>query len=82
MATYGYFVFCLIARQSLINPGHDATKDVDIYFPLFTSLEFIFYIGKYSSTSLPNDLRNIVVSCHFRLAEGGGGATVRSRLDT
>ncbi|OWA50176.1 Bestrophin-3 [Hypsibius exemplaris] len=45
IATYTYFVGCLFARQSL-----DVTKNykghgVDTYFPIFTILQFVFYVG-------------------------------------
>ncbi len=46
LATYGYFAFCLISRQSLMS-GSPFTPEIhiELIFPLFTSLEFVFYIG-------------------------------------
>ena len=48
LAVYGYFVFNLIGRQQIEYDPHDGrtvTNDADMVFPLFTSLEFIFYVG-------------------------------------
>lgn len=50
LATYGYFAFSLIGRQALIirsDPltGKPINDDINLYFPLFTTLEFLFYIG-------------------------------------
>lgn len=41
LATYGYFAFCLLARQSLLAQG----PELDLVFPLFTALEFLFFVG-------------------------------------
>ena len=38
IATYGFFLFCLLGRQTL-------DGDVDIVFPFFTTLQFVFYVG-------------------------------------
>ncbi len=44
IATYGYFAFCLVCRQSLLeNSEQNALQG--LYFPIFTSLEFVFYLG-------------------------------------
>ncbi|CDW56272.1 Bestrophin domain containing protein [Trichuris trichiura] len=40
IATYGYFAICLIGRQSIGAPG-----EPDLYIPVFTILQFLFYIG-------------------------------------
>ena len=60
LATYGYFSFCLIARQSLIPPPE--SKDIDIYFPLFTTLEFIFYIGWMKVRGTPISCSKLIAS--------------------
>ncbi len=46
IATYSYFVACTIGRQYL-NPKSDEVdyKQLDLYFPGFTLLEFVFYVG-------------------------------------
>lgn len=45
MTTHLFFVTCLVARQSLDPcmkyPGHE----LDVYFPFFTFLQFIFFMG-------------------------------------
>lgn len=45
MAVYSFFLACLIGRQFLDPaqgyPGHD----VDFYLPVFTLLQFFFYVG-------------------------------------
>ncbi len=38
---------------------YDPNKDEDIFFPLFTSLEFIFYIGESQSLSLFHSVINL-----------------------
>lgn len=38
MAVYGYFLFTLIGRQR-------KASDIDIFFPFFTTLQFLFYVG-------------------------------------
>ncbi len=45
LSTWTYFLGCILGRQYL-NPvkGH-AGYEMDLYFPVFTFLEFIFYIG-------------------------------------
>ncbi len=45
LATYGYFLICILGRQFL-----DTTKgypycDVDLVFPFFTAIQFMFYVG-------------------------------------
>ena len=39
MATYGYFAFCLIGRQSLDPSKGIPNNKVDIYVPIFTILQ-------------------------------------------
>lgn len=45
MAVYSFFLACLIGRQFLDPtqgyPGHN----VDFYLPVFTLLQFFFYVG-------------------------------------
>lgn len=45
VAVYSFFLACLIGRQFLDPaqgyPGHD----VDFYLPVFTLLQFFFYVG-------------------------------------
>ncbi|KRX49195.1 Uncharacterized protein T02_13682 [Trichinella nativa] len=40
IATYGYFAICLIGRQS-----NGQSEDPDFYVPIFTILQFLFYVG-------------------------------------
>ncbi|PAV86400.1 hypothetical protein WR25_15391 isoform A [Diploscapter pachys] len=43
ISVYGYFAFALIGRQF---PSMNENKEmVDIYFPIFTVLQFLFYVG-------------------------------------
>uniref|UniRef100_A0A915PLS9 Bestrophin homolog n=1 Tax=Setaria digitata TaxID=48799 RepID=A0A915PLS9_9BILA len=44
IATYGYFVICLIGRQPKIDE-HSMGKEVFILFPVFTTFQILFYIG-------------------------------------
>uniref|UniRef100_A0A915J3J8 Bestrophin homolog n=1 Tax=Romanomermis culicivorax TaxID=13658 RepID=A0A915J3J8_ROMCU len=37
IATYGYFAICLVGRQIVGEP--------DVMFPIFTTLQFLFYVG-------------------------------------
>lgn len=45
VAVYSFFLACLIGRQFLDPaqgyPGHD----IDFYLPVFTLLQFFFYVG-------------------------------------
>ena len=45
VAVYSFFAFCLIGRQFL-NPkkGYGDHK-IDLYVPVFTLLQFFFYVG-------------------------------------
>ncbi|XP_026683259.1 bestrophin-2-like [Diaphorina citri] len=47
IATYTYFLVALVGRQYIIN--NDSVKkaqlEIDIYFPFFTVLQFLFYMG-------------------------------------
>ncbi|XGW32153.1 hypothetical protein V3C99_010377 [Haemonchus contortus] len=42
LATYSFFVFCLFGRQHL-----DPENGFDTVFPLFTVVQFLFYVGWY-----------------------------------
>lgn len=42
LATYSFFVFCLFGRQNM-----DAENEFDTVFPLFTVVQFLFYVGWY-----------------------------------
>ncbi|ROT63785.1 putative Bestrophin-2 [Penaeus vannamei] len=45
MATYSYFGFAILGRQFLdTSQGYDKHK-IDFYVPIFTLLQFIFYVG-------------------------------------
>lgn len=44
IATYGYFVICLIGRQPKIDE-RSMQKEVAILFPIFTTFQILFYIG-------------------------------------
>ncbi|VDN95664.1 unnamed protein product [Brugia pahangi] len=44
IATYGYFMICLIGRQPKIDE-HSMRKEVSILFPVFTTFQILFYIG-------------------------------------
>lgn len=45
LCTYGYFALCLIGRQFIDNRSPYGEKKVDYYIPIFSILEFLFYIG-------------------------------------
>ena len=44
IATYGYFLLCVIGRQPKLD-NYSCTKEVAIYFPIFTTLQMIFFLG-------------------------------------
>ncbi|KIH58122.1 bestrophin-3 domain protein [Ancylostoma duodenale] len=44
MAVHTYFFVCVFSRQFIITPTA-ANYTVDLYFPIMSSLEFIFYVG-------------------------------------
>lgn len=45
LATYSYFAFSIIGRQFLDpEQGYD-NHSVDFYVPIFTLLQFVFYVG-------------------------------------
>lgn len=45
IATYSYFLACTIGRQYLDPKAGYAGHTFDLYFPGFTVLEFVFYVG-------------------------------------
>uniref|UniRef100_A0A0N5AIE2 Bestrophin homolog n=1 Tax=Syphacia muris TaxID=451379 RepID=A0A0N5AIE2_9BILA len=44
IATYGYFIICLIGRQPKID-DKSMEKEVAILFPIFTTFQMLFYLG-------------------------------------
>ncbi|XP_038073553.1 bestrophin-2-like [Patiria miniata] len=45
IATYSYFVACLLGRQYLDPEMKFEGHTIDLFFPGFTLLEFVFYVG-------------------------------------
>ena len=52
LATYVFFIFTVIGRQKIELPGNEAHMrsgriplDIDLYFPVYTILQFFFYMG-------------------------------------
>lgn len=46
IAVHGFFIICLFARQYIRSkPGVDDPSNVDLVFPPFTALQFVFYMG-------------------------------------
>ncbi|XP_073835977.1 bestrophin 2 isoform X3 [Musca autumnalis] len=43
LVLYTYFIAALVGRQML--PDHTGKEDNDLYFPFFTALQFVFYVG-------------------------------------
>ena len=44
IATYGYFIICLLGRQPKIDEK-SMQKEITIMFPIFTTFQILFYIG-------------------------------------
>uniref|UniRef100_A0A7E4UNF8 Bestrophin homolog n=1 Tax=Panagrellus redivivus TaxID=6233 RepID=A0A7E4UNF8_PANRE len=44
IATYGYFIICLLGRQPKIDEK-SMQKEITIMFPIFTTFQMLFYIG-------------------------------------
>ncbi|KHN82561.1 Uncharacterized protein F32G8.4 [Toxocara canis] len=44
IATYGYFVICLIGRQPKLDE-RSMEKEITILFPIFTTFQMLFYLG-------------------------------------
>ncbi|CAJ0933165.1 unnamed protein product, partial [Mesorhabditis belari] len=48
LATYAFFFFCLFGRQSIVEieaKGRSGFDAVDLRFPLFTVVQFLFFVG-------------------------------------
>lgn len=74
MAVYSFFLACLIGRQFLDPaqgyPGHD----LDFYLPVFTLLQFFFYVGwlKVRNSSSHNEMLVICPLLIFLLVVSSG----------
>uniref|UniRef100_A0A914C9B8 Bestrophin homolog n=1 Tax=Acrobeloides nanus TaxID=290746 RepID=A0A914C9B8_9BILA len=44
IATYGYFLICLVARQPKLDEA-SMQKEICILFPIFTTFQLLFYLG-------------------------------------
>ncbi|VDM61920.1 unnamed protein product [Angiostrongylus costaricensis] len=44
MAVHLYFLVCILARQQVI-VDHELRTEIDIFFPIMTTLQFVFYMG-------------------------------------
>uniref|UniRef100_A0A915KXV1 Bestrophin homolog n=1 Tax=Romanomermis culicivorax TaxID=13658 RepID=A0A915KXV1_ROMCU len=45
IATYGFFLACLMGRQYLDPTKNYEGNKIDLYVPIFTILQFLFYMG-------------------------------------
>ncbi|XP_055841851.1 bestrophin homolog 15 isoform X1 [Episyrphus balteatus] len=46
LVLYIYFIAAVVGKQMLPNmPSRNGKADTDLYFPLFTVLQFVFYVG-------------------------------------
>ncbi|CAI4227524.1 unnamed protein product [Auanema sp. JU1783] len=45
LAVHTYFLVCLLARQYVISEHADNKTEIDLYFPIMSTLQFIFYMG-------------------------------------
>ncbi|VDL62072.1 unnamed protein product [Nippostrongylus brasiliensis] len=45
LAVHTYFIVCLLARQYIVNVDSKSKTEVDLYFPIMSTLQFIFYMG-------------------------------------
>ncbi|CAD6193584.1 unnamed protein product [Caenorhabditis auriculariae] len=45
LAVHTYFLVCLLARQYVVSEHADNKTEVDLYFPIMSTLQFIFYMG-------------------------------------
>uniref|UniRef100_A0A158P9W1 Bestrophin homolog n=1 Tax=Angiostrongylus cantonensis TaxID=6313 RepID=A0A158P9W1_ANGCA len=45
LAVHTYFIVCLLARQYIVSENADKKTEVDLYFPIMSTLQFIFYMG-------------------------------------
>ncbi|KAL6740087.1 hypothetical protein Aduo_013474 [Ancylostoma duodenale] len=44
LAVHFYFLVCLLSRQTIVTE-HELKDEIDTYFPVMTSLQFVFYMG-------------------------------------
>ncbi|KAE9421078.1 hypothetical protein Angca_008782 [Angiostrongylus cantonensis] len=44
MAVHLYFLVCILARQQVI-VDHELRTEIDTFFPIMTTLQFVFYMG-------------------------------------
>ena len=42
LSTYSFFTACIVGRQYIEDPNY---HHADVYFPLWTVLQFLFYMG-------------------------------------
>ncbi|KAF1760853.1 hypothetical protein GCK72_009104 [Caenorhabditis remanei] len=45
LAVHTYFLVCLLARQYIVSEHADNKTEIDLYFPIMSTLQFIFYMG-------------------------------------
>ncbi|VDO38659.1 unnamed protein product, partial [Heligmosomoides polygyrus] len=45
LAVHTYFIVCLLARQYIVSDSANNKTEVDLYFPIMSTLQFIFYMG-------------------------------------
>lgn len=45
LATYSYFIVALVGRQYIDNENKKFQMELDKYLPLFTILQFFFFMG-------------------------------------
>ncbi|CAI2348661.1 unnamed protein product [Caenorhabditis sp. 36 PRJEB53466] len=45
LAVHTYFLVCLLARQYVVSEHADNKTEIDLYFPIMSTLQFIFYMG-------------------------------------
>ncbi|ETN73309.1 Bestrophin [Necator americanus] len=44
LAVHLHFLVCLLSRQTIVSQ-HELKDEIDTYFPVMTSLQFVFYMG-------------------------------------
>nr|CDJ85843.1 Bestrophin domain containing protein [Haemonchus contortus] len=45
LAVHTYFIVCLLSRQYIVSEVANNKTEVDLYFPIMSTLQFIFYMG-------------------------------------
>ncbi|PAV76758.1 hypothetical protein WR25_03945 [Diploscapter pachys] len=45
LAVHTYFLVCLLARQYIVHEGATNQTEIDLYVPIMSILQFIFYMG-------------------------------------